>query len=41
MFDAPRDIDAYLTMMYGDYMTLPSEEKRKTHSPEVLDFGTL
>lgn len=40
-FFAPRDIDAYLTMMYGDYMTLPPEDKRKTHSPEVLDFGEL
>lgn len=40
-FLAPRDIDAYLTMMYGDYMTLPPEDKRKTHSPEVLDFGEL
>lgn len=40
-FLAPRDMDAYLTMMYGDYMQLPPEEKRKTHSPEVLDFGDL
>lgn len=38
---APCNIDAYLTMMYGDYMTLPPEEKRKTHSPEILDFGDL
>ena len=40
-FLAPRNIDAYLTMMYGDYMELPPEEKRKTHSPEILDFGDL
>lgn len=26
-----RDIDAYLTFKYGDYMTLPPENQRKTH----------
>lgn len=40
-FPAPHDIDAYLTMMYGDYRVLPPEDKRKTHSPEVIDFGDL
>ena len=39
-FYAPRDIDAYLTMMYGDYLPLPPEDKRQTHSPELLDSGT-
>lgn len=41
MFRAPRDIDAYLTMMYGDYMELPPEDKRKSHSPKVLEFGSV
>ncbi len=26
-----KNFDAYLTRLYGDYMTPPSEEKRKTH----------
>ena len=28
---APNDPDAYLTLLYGDYMQLPPEEKRVTH----------
>jgi len=36
---APRDCDAYLTELYGDYMTLPAPEKRHTHIPYVLDVG--
>lgn len=35
----PRDADAYLTMLYGDYMALPAPEKRHVHTPKVLDFG--
>jgi lipopolysaccharide cholinephosphotransferase len=27
----PKDYDKYLTMMYGDYMKLPPEEKRVGH----------
>lgn len=27
-----RDYDKYLTMLYGNYMQLPPEEKRRTHS---------
>jgi lipopolysaccharide cholinephosphotransferase len=25
--------------MYGDYMTMPPVERRKTHYPYQLDFG--
>ena len=28
---APKQVDRYLTHMYGDYMQLPPEEKRKVH----------
>ena len=31
--------DEYLTYFYGDYMTLPPEEKRITHQFEEVDFG--
>lgn len=30
-FWAPKDYDAFLTQLYGDYMQLPPEEKRVTH----------
>ena len=35
----PKDIHGMLTAFYGDYMTLPPVEKRKTHYPYILDFG--
>ena len=31
--------DAYLTCEYGDYMTLPPVDDRRTHAPRVIDFG--
>ena len=31
--------DDYLTSFYGDYMTLPPENKRMTHEFEEIDFG--
>ena len=31
----PQKFDEYLTQIYGDYMTLPPVEKRKTHSSSV------
>ncbi len=34
----PHSMDANLTNMYGDYMTLPPEEKRKNHFPFELQF---
>lgn len=35
-FPAPANYDAYLTKIYGDYMKLPSVEKRNTHSTELI-----
>ena len=34
----PKDIDKYLTSMFGDYMKLPPVEKRHTHPPYSLKF---
>lgn len=34
-FYAPKDYDAYLTGMYGDYMKLPPEEQRINHKIEA------
>lgn len=31
-FPAPKEYDRYLTCLYGDYMQLPPEDKRVTHS---------
>lgn len=31
--------DEFLTHVYGDYMQLPPEEKRRTHGFRALDFG--
>lgn len=36
---APRDLDGYLTLKYGDWHALPPMEARYSHRPEVLDFG--
>ena len=38
-FPGPADPDAYLRILYGDYLQLPPVEKRHTHTPDVLDFG--
>ncbi len=35
----PADPNAYLTRRFGDYMTLPPEDKRHNHPPYDLDFG--
>lgn len=35
----PKDYDKYLKRLFGDYMTLPPEEKRVNHCPYILDFG--
>ena len=38
-FPCPSNIEEYLSVMYGDWETLPSVEERHQHSPEVLNFG--
>ena len=35
----PANVEAYLDRRFGDYMTLPPEEKRHNHPPYELDFG--
>ncbi|MDO5424130.1 MAG: LicD family protein [Eubacteriales bacterium] len=35
----PGKVEKYLERRYGDYMTLPPEEKRHNHPPYELDFG--
>ena len=34
----PKDQDRFLRDLYGDYMQLPPEDKRKNHFPYELDF---
>ena len=36
---APIGYSPFLSYLYGDYMQLPPEEKRKTHSPHFVDIG--
>lgn len=38
MLNFPRNMHKNLTGMYGDYMELPPEEKRKNHFPYELEF---
>lgn len=35
MFNAPNNVNLYLSTIYGDYMTLPPEEKRVNHKIQV------
>lgn len=35
----PADVDAYLSRRFGDYMTMPPEDKRHNHPPYELDLG--
>lgn len=34
----PHKTEAYLEVRYGDYMTLPPEDKRHNHPPYILEF---
>lgn len=38
-FPIPIDCDYYLTVRYGDYMTIPPVEQRRRHAVLELDFG--
>lgn len=41
-FLVPRQYDAYLTALYGDYMQLPPEDQRENrHQIVQLDFGSV
>ncbi len=35
----PTDVDKYLTLTFGDYMTLPPEDKRRPAHALKIDFG--
>ena len=35
----PKENDKFLRHLYGDYMQMPPEEKRKNHVPYILEFG--
>ncbi len=37
-FYGPDDYDTYLKRLYGDYMKLPPEGKRRVHRPDYVDF---
>lgn len=39
-FPVPKDMDAYLTHLYGDWRELPPEDQRVNHAPLMLDLGT-
>lgn len=34
----PKNLEKSLTNMFGDYMQLPPEDKRKNHYPHILEF---
>lgn len=38
-FPVPKYYDEYLTLFYGDYMKIPPENERPSHSPYEPDFG--
>lgn len=38
-FPIPKNYDAYLTNLYGDYMWIPPVEKREIHAVSKLNFG--
>lgn len=37
-FPVPYGWDKWLSLMYGDYMTLPPENERGSHNPTTIDF---
>ena len=38
LFFGPEDYDTYLRALDGEYMELPSENKRRVHRPDYVDF---
>lgn len=39
LYPVPRRAEKYLTIMYGDWETIPAPEERHTHLPLLIDFG--
>lgn len=39
LYPVPRRVEKYLTVMYGDWETIPAPEDRHTHLPLLIDFG--
>ncbi|WP_293845701.1 LicD family protein [uncultured Parolsenella sp.] len=39
IYPVPRRAEKYLTVMYGDWKTIPAPEERHTHLPLLIDFG--
>lgn len=39
IFPAPCKTVRYLELMYGDWRQLPAPDDRRTHLPQILDFG--
>lgn len=39
LYPVPRRAEKYLTVMYGDWETVPAPEDRHTHLPLLIDFG--
>lgn len=40
-FPVPADLERYLSIMFGDWQTLPPVEERRQHAPIELDTGTV
>lgn len=38
LFFGPEDYDTYLRALYGEYLELPPENKRRVHRPDYVDF---
>ncbi len=38
-FYGPEDYDTYLRALYGEYMNIPPENKRRVHRPDYLDLN--
>ena len=36
LYNAPSNYDAYLTQIYGDYMTIPKKEDQNKHNTSVI-----
>lgn len=39
LYPVPRQVEKYLTIMYGDWRKIPAPEDRHTHLPLLIDFG--